>query len=166
MRSVERTLIFLRRKTEMMEKKHASASAEMLDKMYKNVKMGSDSMVNILSKVKDQGLKAELTTQLDKYEKYSKQVAEMIYDAGGTPKEENILTKAGSRIGIEMNTMIDATPSHLAEMVIEGATMGMTDMTKILREYENKNCSEQTIKLAKEIAEFEDKSVDSLKKYL
>ena len=83
----------------MMEKKHASASAEMLDKMYKNVKMGSDSMVNILSKVKDQGLKAELTSQLDKYEKYSKQVAEMIYDAGGTPKEENILTKAGSRIG-------------------------------------------------------------------
>ena len=65
-----------------------------------------------------------------------------------------------------MNTMMDATSSHLAEMVIEGATMGMTDMTKILREYENKNCSEQAIKLAKEIAEFEDKSIDSLKKYL
>lgn len=150
----------------MMEKKHTSGNAEMLDKMYKNVKMGSDSMVNILPKVKDEALKAELTSQLDKYEYYSKQVAGMIYDEGGTPKEENILTKAGSKIGIEMNTMMDSTPSHLAEMVIEGATMGMTDMTKILREYENKACSESAIKLAKEIAQFEDKSVDALKKYL
>lgn len=150
----------------MMEKKHTSGNVEMLDKMYKNVKMGSDSMVNILPKVKDEALKAELTSQLDKYEYYSKQVAGMIYDEGGTPKEENILTKAGSKIGIEMNTMMDSTPSHLAEMVIEGATMGMTDMTKILREYENKACSESAIKLAKEIAQFEDKSVDALKKYL
>ena len=150
----------------MMEKKHTSGNVEMLDKMYKNVKMGSDSMVNILPKVKDEALKAELTSQLDKYEYYSKQVAGMIYDEGGTPKEENILTKAGSKIGIEMNTMMDSTPSHLAEMVIEGATMGMADMTKILREYENKACSESAIKLAKEIAQFEDKSVDALKKYL
>ena len=150
----------------MMEKKHTSGNAEMLDKMYKNVKMGSDSMVSILPKVKDEALKNELTSQLDKYEYYSKQVAGMIYDEGGTPKEENILAKAGSKIGIEMNTMMDSTPSHLAEMVIEGATMGMTDMTKILREYENKACSESAIKLAKEIAQFEDKSVDALKKYL
>ena len=76
----------------MMEKKSASDNKEMLDKMYKNVKMGSDSMVNIISKVKDSGLKGELTNQLDKYESYSKKVAGMIYDEGGTPKEENILT--------------------------------------------------------------------------
>ncbi len=150
----------------MMENRHASDNAQMLDKMYKNVKMGSDSMVNILSKVKDEGLRGELTSQLDRYERYSKQVAGMIYDEGGTPKEENIITKTGAKIGMQMNTMLDATTGHLAELVIEGATMGMTDMTKILREYENKNCSESTIKLAKEIAEFEDKSIDSLKKYL
>ena len=150
----------------MMEQKHASDNAQMLDKMYKNVKMGSDSMVNILSKVKDESLKGELTNQLDKYEGYSKKVAQMIYDAGGKPHEEGMLARAGAKIGLEMNTMIDATSSHLAEMVIEGATMGMTDMTKILREYENKNCSEAAMKLAKEIAEFEDKSIDSLKKYL
>ena len=150
----------------MMEQKHASDNVQMLDKMYKNVKMGSDSMVSILSKVKDTGLKEELTNQLDKYESYSKKLAGMIKDEGGTPKDEGMLAKAGSKIGIEMNTMLDSTPSHIAEMVIEGATMGMSDMTKLLREYENKNCSEATMKLAREIAEFEDKSVDSLKKYL
>ena len=90
----------------MMQSKHASDNSQMLDKMYKNVKMGSDSMVNIISKVRDESLKGELTKQLDKYESYSKQVASMIYDAGGSPKEENILTKAGAKIGVEMNTML------------------------------------------------------------
>ena len=65
-----------------------------------------------------------------------------------------------------MNTMTDSTTSHLAQMVIEGATMGMTDMTKIVREYENAPCSEDALKLARKIAEFEDGSIESLKKFL
>ena len=149
-----------------MENKRRNVNAEMLDKMYKNVKMGSDSMVNIMSRVRDNSLKEELTAELDRYESYGKQVAGMIYDEGGTPKEENVVTKLSAKIGMAMNTMTDSTTSHLAEMVIEGATMGMTDMTKIVREYENKGCGEAPLKLAREIATFEDQSIDKLKKFL
>lgn len=143
-----------------------TVNAQMLDKMYKNVKMGSDSMINIMSRVKDDGLKQELTDQLDTYESYGKKVSKMIYDMGGQPKEENIITKVSSKIGMAMNTMTDSTTSHLAQMVIEGATMGMTDMTKIVREYENRGCGEAPLKLAREIATFEDNSIDRLKKFL
>ena len=141
-------------------------NAQMLDRMYKNVKMGSDSMINIMSRVKDDGLKQELTDQLDTYESYGKKVSKMIYDMGGQPKEENIITKVSSKIGMAMNTMTDSTTSHLAQMVIEGATMGMTDMTKIVREYENRGCGEAPLKLAREIATFEDNSIGRLKKFL
>ena len=149
-----------------MNKECNKANAELLDKMYKNVKMGSDSMVNVMNKVKDDGLRRELTSQLDEYEKYSKQVSQMIYECGGKPKEENIVTKLGAKMGMAMNTMTDSTTSHIAQMVIEGTTMGMTDMTTAVREYENTNCSENTLKLARDIAEFEDKSIDKLKKFL
>lgn len=138
----------------------------MLDRMYKNVKMGSDSMVNIMSRVKDGDLRQELTAQLDKYEGYGKQVSKMIYDIGGQPKEEGFMTKMSAKIGMAMNTMTDSTTSHLAQMVIEGATMGMTDMTKIVREFENRECSEAPLKLAREIAAFEDDSIEKLKKFL
>ena len=149
-----------------MKNNKSTVNAEMLDRMYKNVKMGSDSMVNIMSRVTDSGLRQELTDQLDKYESYSKQVGKMIYDGGGTPKEEGVLTKMSAKIGMAMNTMTDSTTSHLAQMVIEGATMGMTDMTKIVREFENKGCGEAQLKLAREIATFEDNSIEKLKKYL
>ncbi len=144
----------------------SSVNAEMLDRMYKNVKMGSDSLINIMSRAKDDGFREELTAELDTYERYARQVGEMIYDAGGKPKEEGPITKMSAKIGMAMNTMTDSTTSHLAQMVIEGATMGMTDMTKIVREYENGKCGEASLKLAREIAEFEDKSVQKLKQYL
>ena len=141
-------------------------STEMLDRMYKNVKMGSDSMINIMSRVKDSGLREELTSQLDRYEKYGKQVGKMICDEGGKPKEEGLMTKMSAKLGMAMNTMTDSTTSHLAQMVIEGATMGMTDMTKIVREFENRPCSEASLKLAREIATFEENSIKDLKKFL
>ena len=150
----------------MNDKKRCSVNAEMLDRMYKNVKMGSDSMINIMSRVKDSELRQELTDQLEKYEKYGNQVGKMIYDLSGTPREEGVITKLSSKLGMAMNTMTDSTTSHLAQMVIEGATMGMTDMTKIVREYENAPCSEDALSLARQIAEFEDGSIENLKKFL
>ncbi len=149
-----------------MNNTQKAVNLQMLDRMYKNVKMGSDSMVNIMSKVKDDGLRQELTSQLDKYEEYAKQVGNMIYSAGSTPKEQGVMTKMSAKMGMAMNTMTDSTSSHLAQMIIEGATMGMTDMTKIVREYENRGCSEASLKLARDIAGFEDKSIDALKKFL
>ena len=149
-----------------MSKDNKSANAELLDKMYKNVKMGSDSMINVMSRVSDEGLRRELTSQLAKYEDYSKLVSQMIYDRGGKPKEENIVTKLSAKMGMAMNTMTDSTTSHIAQMVIEGATMGMTDMTTALREYENTNCSEDALRLARDIATFEDNSIEKLKKFL
>lgn len=149
-----------------MSKDNKSANAELLDKMYKNVKMGSDSMINVMSRVSDEGLRRELTSQLAKYEDYSKLVSQMIYDRGGKPKEENIVTKLSAKMGMAMNTMTDSTTSHIAQMVIEGATMGMTDMTTTLREYENTNCSEDALRLARDIATFEDNSIEKLKKFL
>ena len=149
-----------------MKTENKKADVELLDKMYKNVKMGSDSMINIMNKAHDDALRRELTAELDEYEKYAKQIEGMIIERGAKPKEENMVTKLGAKMGMAMSTLTDSGTSHIAELVIEGATMGMTDMTAAVHEYENTNCSEQTLRLAKEIAEFEDKSIDKLKKFL
>jgi len=37
---------------------------------------------------------------------------------------------------IKMNTLIDSTDSHIAQMVIQGSTMGVTQMTKLLHSSE------------------------------
>ncbi|MEG1804884.1 MAG: hypothetical protein RR327_00665 [Clostridia bacterium] len=46
---------------------------------------------------------------------------------------------------IKMNTMIDATDSHIAEMLIQGTTMGIIEITKTINENDeklSKSCKE------------------------
>lgn len=140
--------------------------AEMLDKIYKNMKMGSDSMVNLMPKAQDAEFKKLMTAQLDGYEKFASQARQKAIEAGGEPKEENVMTKMWASVGMKMNTMMDSTTSHLAEMIVEGSTMGMTDTIKVLRDYENTDVSEYAMKLAKDIIKFEEKNIEIMKKHL
>ena len=59
-----------------------------------------------------------------------------------------------------------ATSSHIADMMIQGATMGVTDTTKLIREYENTSCSEEALKLARDTVKYEEESIERLKKFL
>ena len=145
------------------EKNHTKA---FLGELYKGIKMGSDSIVNILPKVEDGNLKQELTAQLNRYEEFAKEMGKMIRDEGGTPEEEGMMAKMGAKIGMAMNTMMDSTSSHIAQMMIEGATMGITENTRLIREYENKHCSEKSLKLARQTVEFMEDSVERMKRYL
>ena len=146
--------------------KEKSATQEFLCELYKNVKMGSDSIINILPKVEGKELRQEMTAELNRYEEFAKEIAKEIYDGGEEPKEENILSKLGARVGMAMNTMMDSTDSHIAQMMIEGATMGITENTKLIHEYENKHCSERSLKIARETVHFMEDSVERMKNYL
>ena len=128
--------------------------------------MGSDSMVNIMPNTNDREFKSLMTAQLDGYEKFASQARERLLEIGGEPKEENVMTKMWASIGMKMNTAMDSTVSHLAEMIIEGSTMGMTDTIKILRDYENTDVPENALKLCNDIIKFEEKNIDIMKKHL
>ena len=49
-----------------------TATNNLLSELYKNMKMGADSIVNISSKVGEGELRDELARQLDTYESFSK----------------------------------------------------------------------------------------------
>ena len=149
-----------------METTEKSSTQEFLGELYKNVKMGSDSIVNIMPKVTGKELRQELTAELNRYEEFAKEIANEITASGNDPKEDNILAKLGAKVGMAMNTMMDSTDSHIAQMMIEGATMGITENTKLIHEYENKHCSERSLKLARETVRFMEDTVERMKNYL
>lgn len=140
--------------------------SEMLEQIYKNMKMGSSSMLSILSRAQDEEFKRLMTEQLDGYERLANAARKRLCEIGGEAREENAMTRLWASVGMKMNTMIDSTESHLADMIIEGSTMGMTDTIKILREYENTDVSESALRLAKEIIKFEEKNIEIMKGHL
>jgi sugar (pentulose or hexulose) kinase len=140
--------------------------AEMLDQLYKNVKMGSDSIVKLMNKVSDGQFKTDLTDQLNGYEGFAAKAKARLKEMGDEAKEENPMTKLWANIGMTMSTLTDSTDSHLAQMVAEGSTMGITDGIKLLRDYENTDVSESSLKLVRDVIEFEERNLERAKKYI
>ncbi|MBQ7346327.1 MAG: hypothetical protein IJW55_00030 [Clostridia bacterium] len=150
----------------MTETVQNKKTAEVLQSVYKNVKMASDSILNLMPKVKDEKLKSDLTVQLSAFEAFASRTAKLLADEGVKPEEEGFMTKTMAKWGSMMNTMRDSTSTHLAEMMVEGATMGVNDMLRVLREAENSNASESALRLARDVCAFEEKVVEDMRAYL
>lgn len=146
--------------------KEKTRTDELLGELYKNVKMGADSLIDIMSRAGEKSFREELTAQLARYEEYAARLEKALTGDGVKPKQENIMARMSAKVGMAMNTMTDSSISHLAQMVIEGATMGTTELTRLVREYENTNCSEEALKLARDIIKYEEATIESMKKYL
>ena len=139
---------------------------EVLEDLYKNEKMGSDSILKVMPKASNEKFRAALTCQLSGYERFFEKAKEMLSERGYKAKEENPMTKLWASIGVAMNTMVDSSDSHLAQMVVEGSTMGVTDTLKLLRESENSGVSEKTLKMMRDIISFEEKNVEIMKGFI
>ena len=150
----------------MNSTKSADKDAKFLQNIYSNVKMGSESIINLLSKVKDDEMKSYMTTQLDQYEKYAADIKKKLEEKGVQAKEESAMTKLSAKMGMSMNTMIDSTTSHIAEMMVQGSTMDITDLLQKVGAYSKYSECSDSIALAKEIVAFEEKNVEKMKGFL
>ena len=150
----------------MQETKEAIREEDFLGEIYKNVKMGADSIINLLPKVKHDGMRSAMTMQLDGYERYAARAQKELEARGAEAKEENVMTRLSARFGMAFNTMLDSTTGHIAEMMIEGSNMGITDMIKLLNNFEVGNGDSEAVRLAREVVRFEEHNLEMLKPYL
>ena len=67
-------------------------------------------------------------------------------------------------MSVGINTMISNTPSHIADMLIKGSTMGVTEMTKSLNSYKDADPDIQA--LADRFIKLEQDNIDRLMKFL
>ena len=139
------------------------AEASLCCDIYRNVKMGAEAILNLLPTVEDEKLESELSIQLSRYEEFAAETKERLEAMGEKPLEEGTFSRFMSKMGIKMNTMIDKTSSHIAQMIIEGAVMGITDLQKRLNEADDYGKAEP---VAKRLIAFEEDTVERMKEYL
>ena len=79
-------------------------------------------------------------------------------------KDVNFVTKGMSYMSIKTKTLMNNDSPKLAEMLIQGTTMGITDTIKAQSEYKTNN--EELINVTQRIIKHEEEFVDSLKTFL
>ena len=128
--------------------------------------MASTQIINLLPKIKDDDMKTFMTSQLDQYEKYARDVKNQLVAQGIEPKEVNPISKLSAKIGMEMKSMQDSTTSHMAEMMVQGSTMDVTDLLQKVSAYEKYPECKNSVSLAKEIVAFEERNIEKMKEFL
>ena len=142
-----------------------NANAELLNFVYQNSQMGVDTLGQLIDITDNQGFREYLETQKESYEEYHKKARQMLNENGYDEKGLNAFEKIRTYLMVNLQTMGDNSVSHIAEMLIQGSSMGITDAVKKIHEYEGQ-AEKDILKLMKELLVFEEKNVEKLKEYL
>ena len=142
-----------------------SKNAESLHNLYKNVHTALESISYVTKETEDAAMKEELAREYEAYESYAGKLAKEMLSREIEPKEPNVFKKAMLWGSIKMNTLKDDSKSHIADMLIQGTTMGLTEVMTLLSE-NGKIVDEVIVSLAEELRDMESDHLERLKKYL
>ena len=138
---------------------------KVLDEVNKGCCMGMDAIEAILDKAEGKEFKECLKKYYNKYKNISKKMKDL-YDeySDGVIDETSKMEKTMTWYGINMRTMMDDSTSKLAELIIQGANMGIIEGRKLLNH--NKEISSEVNNVVDEFVEMQEKMVEDLKDYL
>lgn len=135
-----------------------------LNEINKGIKMGMDSISTVAEKVQDDTFKKELKFQYDKYNEILNKVNDELDNYDDFPKELNPMQKAMGWMSVQMNTMDDKSNSKISEMMLQGMNMGIIEGVKLLNH--NPDTDKNVKSILQEFIQFQENSVEQLKKYL
>ncbi len=139
-------------------------TVDFLSEIYRGAKMGVETINNLLTKVNDNSIYDELKYQMQSYEEIANEAHEEILKRKSEPKDISTFNKVSAKMSVGINTMISNNPSHVADMLIKGNTMGVTGITKSLNSH---TCSDKEVQdFADRFIKLEQTNIDRLKKFL
>lgn len=137
---------------------------KLFDAAYKNVRMASYAIDCIIDKIEDLRLEELLRKQNDFYLDTTEELEKIAKRINHKPIDINPFLKGMSFTSIKMKTMFNDETPHLAEMLVQGTTMGITDMIKSNSDYPSDE--KDLVDIVTSIIKNEELFVESLKNFL
>ncbi len=138
---------------------------EIIDNVYQGAHIALQSISNVLPEVEEGFMRDELTDQYEIYEKFIGKLSTFMVDKGYEQKDVNPLKKAMLYTSVKMNTLTDDSSSHVAEMMVKGTVMGITELRQILSR-SNGKVDEDILDYARELLDIEERFEKRLKEML
>ena len=112
-------------------------TVQLLQDVVRNARTGKDAVEQLMNKGEGDSMRRELEKEKASYQQTQQEGERALVDAGGRAEPTGPLARAGMWMGLEMETLADRSDAHIAEIVIQGATMGVIEMTKALNSYDS-----------------------------
>jgi len=140
------------------------ANVNLLNSIYRNSKMGVDSIDYAFPKIKNNHLRKDLAAQMAGYLQFINRVSSKLDDWDACPHDSFNLSKIPSLAYMKFKMYIDSSDSHIAEMMIENSTASLIEAQRVFNRC--KNLDTEISQIAGETVYFEQKNINKLRNYL
>ena len=130
----------------------------------RNTQLAMNALDAVTERVYDKELSVEMSREFvtfaDIHNRALRELKKERVEGFRNSQVQEVLQKSG----LQMSTMLDSSTSHIADILFQENSRGVTDIWKNMKTYGDagKACME----LAEELAGFEEKNMERLKKYL
>lgn len=140
---------------------------ELLEHIYEDSEMACFTLKELMEelKEKDNKIKRLLEDIYEEYASWEKESLAILEKNHQETKETGRMAKKMAKMGIQKEVKSDNSDSSIADLLIQGISMGSIDMEKKIKAYDQE-ISKEHLKFAEDFLKFQQKSIDSLKKYL
>ena len=109
-----------------------------LEYIYKTSNMGMESTKDLINSLKGKDNKIKkLVEEIEKnYEKYAKETQKLLNKKDLKAKPIGMMAKAMSKMSINKEMISDNSDANIADMLIQGLTMGNLELSKHIDNYE------------------------------
>lgn len=134
---------------------------EFLNLISKNAEMGKVGIDSIMEYTKDERMREALMIQAKEYDKIYAEAVEMLKSRNAEVKHLSPMAKIGSEMTSAMKTMTDHSTAKIAEMMIQGSTMGVTKLMKNRGDYDGND--EDIMSLSDKLLSTEERNIETMK---
>lgn len=140
---------------------------ELIEHIYQDAEMACYTLTKLTEDLRDKNnkIKRLLEDILKEYTSYKEDAKKELEENGIEVDEKGPISKMMADMGIKKEVKSDNSDSAIAEMLIEGISMGSLNTERKINDFD-KDVNKNHIKFAKDFLKFQEKSISELKKYL
>lgn len=145
---------------------NGSSDVEILDELSKSCQLAMSNISFLSTKAIQKNIKKELVSIYSGYTDILSQINKNFESLGEIPSNVSPSLKMFGLCSINLNTKIDKSSSHIAEIMIQGLNMGIIKCQKLLNSSNSTIIKEQTLNLVQQFLNFQEQSIQKLKAFL
>ena len=143
-----------------------TADVEILDELSKSCQLAMSNISFLSTKAIQKNIKKELVSIYSGYTDILSQINKNFESLGEIPSNVSPSLKMFGLCSINLNTKIDKSSSHIAEIMIQGLNMGIIKCQKLLNSSNSTIIKDQTLNLVQQFLNFQEQSIQKLKAFL
>ena len=137
---------------------------ELLKECNAGIKMGVNSIDEVIDKVKDENFRQILIASKEEHQKLGSKTHEQLNNCDECGKEPNLMAQGMSWLKTNVMIAMEHTDKTIADLITDGCDMGTKSLNKYLNKY--KSASNEAKEIAKQLIELEDNLAADIRCYL